>query len=206
MSGGRITGICLVGLLIFAAASGGLWISMLLGMASVAAAAIPWRSIVSTPVSQPTISEGAEGKPKPNLPTQLACLFAFGCIVAFAVEAANSPEGRAKSAQRARERQEAALLKEQERDAASREERRKGFHCLNNVDGSHWDMQEAIKGRLRNPGSFDHVETAIMPRDKKGLHTIVMQYRAENGFGGTNLERAIGIIDGTSCDLLKLSM
>jgi len=86
------------------------------------------------------------------------------------------------------------------------EEQRKGFHCLNSWDGSHWGMQDAIKSRLRNPDSFEHVETGISPIDEAGNHAIFMTFRAENGFGGMNVQQAIGVVDNADCELLVLQM
>ncbi|EPR14174.1 hypothetical protein M527_29100 [Sphingobium indicum IP26] len=90
-------------------------------------------------------------------------------------------------------------------DAKVRAEQRKGFHCLNDIDGSHWDMQAAIKARLRNPGSFEHVQTAIMPAEH-GEHQVIMTYRAQNGFGGMNVEQAIGVLNAASCKLIRLDV
>lgn len=86
------------------------------------------------------------------------------------------------------------------------DEQRRGMHCLNNWDGSHWDMQSAIKRRLRNPDSFDHVETRITPIDEAGNHSIFMTYRAQNGFGGLNVQQAIGVVDNAECELVMLQM
>jgi hypothetical protein len=103
-------------------------------------------------------------------------------------------------------RREQAQKERREKENAEREEKRQGMHCLNGWDGSHWDMQDAIKNSLRNPRSFDHIQTAITPADEKGVHRVIMKYRAENGFGGMNIERAIGIVDSKTCKLLRLEM
>lgn len=86
------------------------------------------------------------------------------------------------------------------------DEQRRGMHCLNNWDGSHWDMQRAIKRQLRNPVSFEHVETRIAPIDEAGNHSVFMTYRAENGFGGMNVQQAIGVVDNKHCELTALQM
>lgn len=90
--------------------------------------------------------------------------------------------------------------------AALTEEQRLGMHCLNKWDGSHRKMQDAIKERLRDPDSFKHVETRITPIDKNGNHTIFMTFRARNGFGGLNVQQAIGVVDNEECELQALQM
>jgi len=87
--------------------------------------------------------------------------------------------------------------------AAEAEDRRKGFHCLSAWDGSNRDLVRAVKDRLREPGSFEHVETRIAPVDAKGQHTVVMTYRGRNGFGGMNVENAVGTITNAGCTLLS---
>lgn len=86
------------------------------------------------------------------------------------------------------------------------DEKRRGMHCLNSWDGSHWKMQNEIRRRLRNPDSFDHIETRIAPIDKAGNHSIFMTYRAQNGFGGMNVEQAFGVVDNAECELHTLQM
>ncbi len=85
-------------------------------------------------------------------------------------------------------------------------EERRGMHCLNGWDGSHWKMQSEIKRRLRDPDSFEHVETRIAPIDEVGNHSIFMSFRARNGFGGMNVQQAIGVVDNKACELQVLQM
>jgi hypothetical protein len=67
--------------------------------------------------------------------------------------------------------------------AAKAEEKRKGFHCLSGWDGTHRGTEKYVLAGLRDPDSYQHIETRITPV-KNGKHTLVMQYRAKNGFGG----------------------
>ena len=60
-------------------------------------------------------------------------------------------------------------------------------------------MVAQVKRVLRDPDSFEHDETRITPANDKGKHTIMMTYRARNGFGGMNVETAIGEVDQSSC-------
>lgn len=79
------------------------------------------------------------------------------------------------------------------------EDRRKGFHCLSAWDGSSREFAEDVKSQLRDPESFEHVETRITPANPEGLHTVAMQYRARNGFGGMNASTAIGTVRQSDC-------
>lgn len=85
------------------------------------------------------------------------------------------------------------------KEVAAAEDRRKGMHCLSQWDGSNNSFVEQVKAGLRDPESFEHVETRITPVDKDGEHTIFMQYRAKNGFGGMNNPTATGIVRQSDC-------
>lgn len=90
-------------------------------------------------------------------------------------------------------------------DAQEREERRKGFHCLSSWDGSLSALKTDIKNRLRDPKSFDHVETKITPVNSYGEHVLVMTYRAKNGFGGVNVEQASALVKNSDCSYTIIS-
>ena len=49
-------------------------------------------------------------------------------------------------------------------------------------DGSHTELTRYVKARLRDPKSFEHVETGYS--DKGDYLYVRMVYRAKNGFGG----------------------
>lgn len=79
-------------------------------------------------------------------------------------------------------------------------DRKNGFHCLSSWDGSNRSLKSQVENALRNPSSFEHIETRIAPVNKDGQHPIVMRYRAQNGFGGMNVETAVGVVDPVSCN------
>ena len=81
------------------------------------------------------------------------------------------------------------------------EKRRKGFHCLSGWDGSHRDFVQRVSEGLREPDSFEHVETRITPV-VDGNHNLFMKFRAKNGFGGTNLGTATATIHQLDCSLV----
>ena len=85
------------------------------------------------------------------------------------------------------------------------EEIASGKHCLSSWDGSLPNLKRAVKEQLRNPGSFDHVNTVTSPVDEKGTFGLIMTYRAQNGFGGTNME-AVGVeVDAKTCFFKRAS-
>lgn len=106
---------------------------------------------------------------------------------------------QAEKTKAAQEKADAAALIETEKVAAAAELRRKGFHCLSSWDGSHSDFKAAIKAVMRDPDSFEHMETRVTPADAKGQHAIFMTYRARNGFGGMNVGTASGTFSGADC-------
>ena len=79
------------------------------------------------------------------------------------------------------------------------ENRRKGFHCLSAWDGSSAELIAQVKAQLREPDSFEEIETKITPRDEDGMHKIGMTYRARNGYGGMNVETAMGTVVSGTC-------
>ncbi len=107
-------------------------------------------------------------------------------------------EERAAEKERESEIRAEAAAEAQE-TAEEAEERRRGYHCLSAWDGSNRSMVEQVEGGLREPDSFEHIETRIYP-DDDGEHGAWMTYRARNGFGGMNVERIYGRIDHESCE------
>ena len=106
------------------------------------------------------------------------------------------------------------LKKEQEEKAKKEEaiakaeavkkaaERRKGFHCLSAWDGSHRQTVKLIKKNLKDPKSFEHIETRITPVEN-GSHIVFTKYRAKNSFGGYVVETQPSAISNATCQLLN---
>jgi len=88
--------------------------------------------------------------------------------------------------------------------AEAAEEKRKGFHCLSPWDGSHRDFKQTVKDSMREPDSFEHIETRITPVNAEGYHRVLMKYRARNGFGGINVGEALGLVLGSNCAVTLL--
>jgi hypothetical protein len=66
-------------------------------------------------------------------------------------------------------------------------------------------MVRAIRDQLREPSSFEHIATRITRRNPQGEHGVVMDYRARNGFGGMNVETAIGAVDSETCEVTRVN-
>ncbi len=90
-------------------------------------------------------------------------------------------------------------------DEEKAEERRKGFHCLSSLDGNHRDVAQRVKDRLKDPDSFEVIETRIAPVDANGNHSLIMEYRARNSFGGMTIGTAMASVENDGCDATILS-
>lgn len=77
-----------------------------------------------------------------------------------------------------------------------------GEHCLSGWDGANRDLVRQVKASMREPNSFEHVETRIYGNDN-GEHGLWMTFRARNGFGGMNVEKVYARIDHDSCKALR---
>lgn len=128
-------------------------------------------------------------------------------------EAAAATAAAAALVARAREAAAAAAAADTKRKADAQtaeaakkaEERRAGFHCLSAWDGSHRAVVAYVKERLREPSSFEHISTRITPVNDKGEHTLVMEYRARNGFGGMNVGSILATIRNSDCSATVVS-
>ena len=106
---------------------------------------------------------------------------------------------------RAKERKEAEQVEINKRRNVA-EKRRKGFHCLSGWDGAHSVFERHVQSQMRDPDSFEHIETKITPVNEKGNHTLIMKYRARNGFGGMTVGEALATIKNSDCSATPLSI
>jgi hypothetical protein len=80
-----------------------------------------------------------------------------------------------------------------------------GTQCLSGWNGAHPDLVGFVKENARNPNSFEHIETIIGPVRKDGeSHLVRMKYRAENGFGGMNVEVIFATVDPYNCEIINV--
>lgn len=70
-------------------------------------------------------------------------------------------------------------------------------------DGSHYELSRWVKKRLKDPDSYEHIESRY---NDKGDHLVVsLQYRAKNSFGGYSLEYVTAkvALDGAVLEILS---
>ena len=120
----------------------------------------------------------------------VAALLILGALI-------SEPEPESAEDRAARLEQEAAEAAASIAEAA--EEKRKGLHCLSGWDGAHTAFKQEIKKSMRDPGSFEHIETRIGPVTDKGAHLLVMEFRAGNGFGGMDVASAYATVENEDC-------
>ncbi len=98
---------------------------------------------------------------------------------------------------------------EAERVAAAEEaahDQKYGFTCLSQWDGSHDGFVAAVKATLNDPDSFEHDATKTWPVNAEGRNTILMNFRARNGFGGVLRVKASGSFDNQSCEDVRVDL
>lgn len=100
--------------------------------------------------------------------------------------------------------QKAAEDNERQAIAAAAEARQNRINAqFSPWDGSHRALERAVKKGLKDPDSYEHIET------RYGIEgntiTVVMQYRAKNSFGGYAIGRAVAEtdIDGTYLKIIS---
>lgn len=137
-------------------------------------------------------------------------LIVFGVYSSWQIESNLTPEQRkAMSEQRAisiKEKEAEREIEAEQKIEKDKENKRKGFHCLSSWSGSHPAVKKYVEDNMRDPDSFEHIETKITPVNDKGLHTLVMKYRAKNEFGGMNVGSAVATIDNESCNATIISI
>ena len=74
---------------------------------------------------------------------------------------------------------------------------------FSNFDGSHRKVEAAVKSRLNNPSSYEHVNTQYTVNPD--AITVHSTYRAKNGFGAVVTSSAIAEVDAAG-NVLSLSM
>lgn len=101
---------------------------------------------------------------------------------------------------------QAAATAAQEQAATDAARKQAGFHCVSAWDGHHPDFIRKVKRQMRDPDSFEPIETRIAPVNDQNQHPIQMQYRSKNGFGGYTVGMAIGLVDHENCDVTVLKV
>ena len=60
-------------------------------------------------------------------------------------------------------------------------------------DGSHPALSRLVEKNMRNPDSYEHIETRF--RDEGNSLFVIMKYRGQNGFGGMSVETISARVD-----------
>ena len=136
---------------------------------------------------------------------KILCRFSFphGSTAEYLQAQKDAADAREAAAERVRKEEIREAL---EKAAIEEEERRKGFHCLSVWDGSLAEFRTEVKNMMREPDSFEHVETRVSPVDEDGKHLAIMTYRARNGFGGMNVGTARASFNNSDCKYTILSV
>ncbi|MGO6781230.1 hypothetical protein GR211_16685 [Rhizobium leguminosarum] len=153
------------------------------------------RKLLSPDVPPTRLNFGARQTPKKNGDggkILLVLLIILGGLWSLGFLSDETPEEK--------ERAKSEALLESSKKA---DDKRKGFHCLSAWDGSDRQLVDAVKESLRDPSSFEHDETRISPVNAEGLHFVIMTFRAKNGFGGTNVGSATGMVRQSDCRLMN---
>ena len=82
-------------------------------------------------------------------------------------------------------------------------EQRQAKHCLSPLDGSNYYVDSYLSKRMRNPDSYEHIQTNVTDVDAQGHHEFIVNFRAENGFGGMTSGMAIGKFSNESCEVVE---
>lgn len=92
---------------------------------------------------------------------------------------------------------------ESERAKREAETRRWGWHCLAPVTRQHRALKRAVLRHMKDPDSFEHIETRTTEADENGNHNLTMTYRARNSFGGMTGGQVYAEFDNESCNVTR---
>lgn len=88
-------------------------------------------------------------------------------------------------------------------EAMEGEPKDRRYACTASLNGSMSEFAIEVKYDLRDPDSFEHIQSFATTVDSDGMQRIRMKFRARNGFGGMNIEMAEAIVSNANCDLIS---
>lgn len=97
---------------------------------------------------------------------------------------------------------EQKLIAQQKAAEQKAAKKQKGFHCLSSWDGS-LVHDRVIKNSMKNPDSYEHIETRITPV-MNGNHLAIIKYRAQNGFGGMSFGTMKVTVSNATCQITQV--
>lgn len=71
-------------------------------------------------------------------------------------------------------------------------------------DGSHAQLEKAIKSEMKNPDSYEHVETRF--RDDSTTIYVITTFRGTNSFGGIVPQKAEATLNGNNGRIIEWRM
>ena len=77
------------------------------------------------------------------------------------------------------------------------------YACTASVNGSMSEFALEVKYDLRDPDSFEHIQSFATTVDGDGMQRIRMKFRSRNGFGGMNVEMAEAVVQNSGCKLIS---
>ena len=86
----------------------------------------------------------------------------------------------------------------------SEDKRRAKEHCFSAWDGAHRNLESLLKKSLKDPDSYDHIETRFKDRPAEDKQTVYLSYRAKNGFGGMSIGKIVAETSRSNCSVLKI--
>ncbi len=144
----------------------------------------------------------------------IGVLIALVAVIGIIAETTATPEDKARwAAERAEREKERAIREaaEAEREAAELAARQQAeaeeaareaqFKCLRSLDGSMGSFKIEVKYELRDPDSFEHIQSFATAVDPDGTQRVRMKFRARNGFGGMNVEMAEAVVSNSDCEV-----
>jgi hypothetical protein len=183
------------------------WMAIDAGSQVGAALAIVLATLIMPPLWKRLRNDGRET----NAPARWvgAIVIGFVTLAVNCTAYSKTPQGIANEAKRQVAAQEIEATKVAEESATQAEAARvitSGEHCFGGWHGSLIGMEEAVKKRLRDPDSYEFVDTERTPVNSAGKFGVILTYRAHNGFGGMNVEKIAAVVRAESCSSREVSV
>lgn len=91
-------------------------------------------------------------------------------------------------------------------EAMEGEPKDRQYACTAALDGSMSGFVRKVESSLRDPDSFEHIQSFATTVDHDGMQRVRMKFRARNGFGGVNVEMAEAVVQNAGCEIISWKM
>ena len=105
------------------------------------------------------------------------------------------------AAERAKKQRKLAQAEKSRADLEAYADKVEG--CFSTFGHRLTDLEDHVKSTLHNPDAFEHVKTIAVFPDAEG-NNVVMQFRAENGFGAMRLATVGAKLEADSCKIVDV--